>query len=107
MPFFPGDPANSCNDLSISSMIELPALVGNGQTHWVDQCSAHKKAEAKLTSSTMPISIKWAMHCLQSHSSIFVYIRNVLVIYIHRIPYTAYYSCHGHSMRLSATLSST
>ena len=44
--------------------------------------------------------IKGAMRCLQSRLSMFVYIRNVLVIYVHGIPYTGYYSCHGHSMRL-------
>ena len=45
--------------------------------------------------------IKGAMSCLQSRLSMFVYIRNVLVIYIHGILYTGYYSHHGHSMRLS------
>ena len=34
--------------------------------------------------------LKGAIRCLRSRLSIFVYIRNVLVIYVHGISYTVY-----------------
>ena len=45
-------------------------------------------------------------YCLRSRLSIFVYI-HVLVIYVHGLPYTAYYSRHGPQCDFRASSSYT
>ena len=52
-----------------------------------------------MGSKTIYINLK-GQSAVYEAVQVFVYIRNVIVIYIHGILYTIYYSRHGHSMRL-------